>query len=165
MPIQSLDAIDRRILNALQHDARVANVVLAEQVGLSPSPCLRRVRLLEDEGVILGYSARLDRQKVGLGLTVFIAVNIQTHADLNPNMFVEAVREMSEVISCHVTSGDHDFLLQVVVPDLETYRDFIMNRLIKVPGVQHIKSNFVIDTVKEAGALSIPNLTRSSLEP
>jgi Lrp/AsnC family leucine-responsive transcriptional regulator len=157
MPTSQLDAIDRKILDALQQDGRISNVDLAERAGLSPSPCLRRVRLLEQGGVIEGYGARLNRTKVGLGLTAFVAVNIQTNGDDDTYGFIAAVRAMPEVASCHVTSGDHDFLLQVVVPDLEAYRVFTMERLIKIPSVRHIKSSFVIDTVKEAGALALPN--------
>ena len=99
-----LDNLDRRILAALQRNARLSNVQLAEEVGLSPSPCLRRVRLLEDAGVIRGYHAELDRSKSGLGLTVFVGVKVERHHDASANAFRAAVIDLPEVISCHVVS-------------------------------------------------------------
>jgi Lrp/AsnC family leucine-responsive transcriptional regulator len=144
-----LDNIDRRILAALQADGRLTNLELAERIGLSPSPCLRRVRRLEDSGMIEGYGARLNRQKVGLGLTVFITVSMERNRDIDATKFREAVFLMPEVISCYITSGDHDFLLEVVVPDLIEYRRFAMEKLPKVPGVQSIHSSFAIDVIKD----------------
>lgn len=144
-----LDAIDRRILATLQSEGRLSNIELADRVGLSPSPCLRRVRRLEDAGMIEGYGARLNREKVGLGLTVFITVNMERNRDVDATKFREAVFLMPEVVSCYITSGDHDFLLQVVVPDLAEYRRFALERLPKVPGVQSIHSSFAIDVIKE----------------
>jgi Lrp/AsnC family transcriptional regulator, leucine-responsive regulatory protein len=149
MPRSTLDAIDRRILATLQLEGRLTNIDLAERVGLSPSPCLRRVRHLEDTGLIEGYGARLNRQKVGLDLTVFITVNMERNRDVDANKFREAMLLMSEVVSCYITSGDHDFLLQVVVADLTEYRRFALEKLPKVPGVQSIRSSFAIDVVKE----------------
>jgi Lrp/AsnC family leucine-responsive transcriptional regulator len=161
MPSFSMDEIDRRILSVLQSDARISNVLLADQVGLSPSPCLRRVRLLEEEGVIEGYGARVNRQKVGLGLTAFVTVNIHSHGEDTPAKFKDAARAMPEIVSCHTTSGDHDFLLQAVVPDLEVYRQFV-DRLIRAPGVRNIRSSFAYETVKEAGLLPLPNWARGA---
>jgi Lrp/AsnC family leucine-responsive transcriptional regulator len=158
MPIQTLDAIDARILAALQSRGRLTNLELAERVGLSPSPCLRRVRRLEDAGLIEGYSARLNRQKVGLGLTAFITVNMERNRESDATKFREAVMQMPEVISCYLTSGNHDFLLQVVVPDLVEYRRFALEKLPKVPGVQNIHSSFAIDVVKENVPLPVKAL-------
>lgn len=149
MPNWELDAIDRRILVALQSEGRLTNLELADRVGLSPSPCLRRVRRLEEEGMIEGYGARLNRQKIGLGLTVFITVNMERNRDVDAAKFRDAVLAMPEVVSCYITSGDHDFLLQVVIPDLTEYRRFALDKLPKVPGVQSIHSSFAIDVVKE----------------
>jgi Lrp/AsnC family leucine-responsive transcriptional regulator len=149
MPTWILDSIDRRILTALQGEGRLTNIELAERVGLSPSPCLRRVRRLESVGVIEGYGARLNRQKVGLGLTAFVSVRMERQRDSDATKFREAVLAMPEVVSCHITSGDHDFLLQIVVPDLVEYRRFALEKLPKVSGVQSIHSSFAIDVVKE----------------
>ena len=153
-----LDAIDRRILAALQRDGRLTNVELAEAVGLSPSPCLRRVKMLERAGVIGGYHAALDRKAVGLGLTVFVGVKVERHHDEQARAFREAVTRLDEVVSCHLVSGEADFLLQVVVPDLAGYERFLLGTLLKLPGVADIRSNFAIQTVKSAGALPLDHL-------
>ncbi len=153
-----LDAIDRRILAALQRDARLTNVQLAEEVGLSPSPCLRRVRLLEQAGVIRGYHALLDRTGAGLGLTVFVSIKVERHHDQDASAFREAVRSLPEVVSCHLVSGEADFLLQVVVPDLEHYEAFLLGTMLKLPGVKDIRSNFAIQTVKAPSPLPLDHL-------
>ena len=159
----NLDNLDRRILDALQRNAKLSNVQLAEEVGLSPSPCLRRVRLLEEAGVIRGYHAELDRSKSGLGLTVFVGVKVERHHDASANAFRAAVIDLPEVISCHVVSGESDFLLQVVLPDLASYEDFLFSTLLKLPGVSDIRSNFAISTVKSQTALPLDHLPQGSL--
>ena len=158
-----LDNLDRRILGALQRNAKLSNVQLAEEVGLSPSPCLRRVRLLEEAGVIRGYHAQLDRSKAGLGLTVFVGVKVERHHDESANAFRAAVIDLPEVISCHVVSGESDFLLQVVLPDLASYEDFLFSTLLKLPAVSDIRSNFAISTVKSQTAVPLDHLPQGSL--
>lgn len=158
MPKLKLDAIDRRILAALQRDARLTNVQLAEEVGLSPSPCLRRVKLLEEAGILTGYHASLDRAEVGLGLMVFVGVKVERHGDTDAESFRVAVRQLPEVVVCHIVSGETDFLLQVVVPDLAAYERFLMGTLLKLPGVRDIRSNFVLQTVKAQTALPLDHL-------
>lgn len=158
MPNSRFDAIDRRILEELQRAGRMTNLELAEKVGVSPTPCLRRVRQLESDGVIKCYAAQLDRERVGLGLTVFIAVRLTSHSDPVTKAFRRAVSGMSEVSACYVTSGEHDFLLHVVVPDLARYRRFVLDRLIKLPEVKDINSSFVIDTVKEDAPVPLDHL-------
>lgn len=158
MPTMKLDAIDRRILAALQRDARLTNVQLAEEIGLSPSPCLRRVRILEEAGVIGGYHAALDRAALGLGLTVFVGIKVERHHDTQATAFRDAVRALPEVVSCHLVSGEADFLLQVVVPDLAGYETFLLKTLLTLPGVADIRSNFAIQTVKAQSALPLDHL-------
>lgn len=158
MPNPTLDAIDRRILEVLQRDARISNVDLAAEVGLSPSPCLRRVRLLEEAGVIESYGAALRRKAVGLGLTVFVGVKVERHRDADAAAFRAAVVERPEVVSCHLVSGDSDFLLQVVLPDLAAYERLLLDVLLKLPGVSDIRSNFAIQTVKSPGPLPLGHL-------
>lgn len=158
-----LDNLDRRILDALQRNAKLSNVQLAEEVGLSPSPCLRRVRLLEEAGVIRGYHAQVDRSKAGLGLTVFVGVKVERHHDESANAFRAAVIDLPEVISCHVVSGESDFLLQVVLPDLASYEDFLFSTLLKLPAVSDIRSNFAISTVKSQTAVPLDHLPQGSL--
>jgi Lrp/AsnC family leucine-responsive transcriptional regulator len=158
MPILSLDAIDRRILENLQREGRLTNIELAERVGLSPSPCLRRLRLLEDRHVISGYSAKIDRQKVGLDLTAFIAVRLQRHGEKEVARFRRAIEGLSEITACYITSGEHDFLLQVVVPDLSAYRQFVLERLTAISEVRDIHSSFVIETLKDGAPLPLTHL-------
>ncbi|WP_447595541.1 Lrp/AsnC family transcriptional regulator [Aquipseudomonas campi] len=156
----SLDAFDQRILDALQQDGRLSNVQLAEQIGLSPSPCLRRVRLLEEAGVIRRYQADLDRDSIGLGLTVFVGIKVERHHEEQAESFRQAVIGLPEVISVHLVSGEADFLLQVVVPDLRAYEHFLTGTLLKLPGVRDIRSNFAIQTVKAPGPLPLHHLPR-----
>ena len=125
MPTHKLDRFDRKLLEALQTDGRAPNTDLAEGIDLSPSPCSRRVRLLEESGVIKGYSAILDQEKVGLGLTVFVGIKMERHQEKEAEAFCEAVSVMPEVVMAHLVSGESDFLLQVVVPDLRTYKEFL----------------------------------------
>lgn len=158
MPIMVLDAIDHRILRALQRDGRLSNVHLAEEVGLSPSPCLRRVRLLEEAGLIRGYHAALDRAAVGLGLTVFVGVKVERHREDDAEAFRAAVRALPQVVSAHLVSGESDFLLQVVVPDLAAYERFLTGTLLRLPGVSDIRSNVAIQTVKDQAALPLDHL-------
>lgn len=153
-----LDAFDRKILAALQRDGRLSNVQLAEEIGLSPSPCLRRVRMLEDAGVIRGYQAILDRDEVGLGMTIFVGIKVERHTDERAEAFRQAVTALPEVISAFLVSGESDFLLQVVVPDLRAYDRFVTGKLLKLPGVSDIRSNFAINTVKAPGPLPLGHL-------
>nr|WP_218182834.1 Lrp/AsnC family transcriptional regulator [Pseudomonas gingeri] len=158
MPKIKLDAYDRKILAALQRDGRLSNVELAEQIGLSASPCLRRVRMLEEAGVIRGYQVNLDRDEVGLGLTVFVGVKVERHHEADAEAFRLAVTALLQVISAFLVSGESDFLLQVVVPDLRAYERFLTGELLRLPGVRDIRSNFAIQAVKTPGPLPLDHL-------
>ena len=153
-----LDAYDRRILNALQRDGRLTNVQLAEEIGLSASPCLRRVRHLEETGVIRGYQATLNADALGLGLTVFIGVKVDRHHEDEAQKFHQIVSALPEVISAYLVSGESDFLLHVVVPDLRSYDRFLSDTLLKMPSVRDIRSNFAIRTLKPQGPLPLGHL-------
>ena len=148
-----MDAIDRRILATLQVEGRLSNLELADRVGLSPSPCLRRVRSLEKRGVIAGYGARIDRRRAGLDLTVFVSVHLERHGDNNAERFRKRMLEMTEVVSCYIVSGERDFLLQVVTTSFDTYRRFVLDRLLKIEGVKDIHSSFALDVIKEGAPL------------
>jgi len=150
-----LDEADRRILSALQSDGRLSNVELAQRVGLSESPCSRRVRRLEEAGLIEGYRAVLSRPKLGLGLTAFVGVKVGPHDHIEEQTFATAVTALPEVISCHLVSGDMDFLLQVVVPDLAAYERFLIGTLLKVPGVRDIRSSFAMRAYKSDAPLPL----------
>jgi Lrp/AsnC family leucine-responsive transcriptional regulator len=158
MPKTELDTFDRRIVVALQADGRLSNVELAERIGLSPSPCLRRVKRLEREGYIGGYRAILQRKRIGLGFTVFLGIKIGGHADDEAITFEKGVTEMPEVIACHMVSGDIDYLLEVVVPDLEHYERFLLGKLLAFPIVKEVRSNIAIQTLKAASPLSLDHL-------
>jgi Lrp/AsnC family leucine-responsive transcriptional regulator len=153
MPKNELDAIDGRILAALQADARLSNLELADRVGLSASPCLRRVRRLERDGYIEGYRAMLQRERIGLGLTVFLGVKIDGHANERASAFEQAVVAMPDVIACHMVSGESDYLLEVVVADLAHYQRFLVGQLLNMPIVREVRSNFAIQTLKAAAPL------------
>ncbi|MBI5162835.1 MAG: Lrp/AsnC family transcriptional regulator [Magnetospirillum sp.] len=153
-----LDGFDRRILQILQAEGRLPNSDLADRVGLSATPCLRRVKALEQNGIITGYRADLDRGRVGLGLTVLVGVKVDGHRDENATAIQEAFHGMPEVIACHLVSGESDFLLQVTVPDLASYERFLLGKLLKLPMVKDIRSNFVIRTVKDRMPLPLHHL-------
>jgi len=158
MPKSSLDAIDSRIVAELQADGRLSNVELADKVGLSASPCLRRVKRLEREGYIEGYRAALRRDRVGLSFSVFVGVKIDGHANERALTFEKAVVEMPEVIACHLVSGEADYFLEVVVPDLANYQRFLVDKLLNLPIVREVRSNIAIQTLKAGAPLPLAHL-------
>lgn len=150
-----LDAIDRRILLALQAQGRMTFDELAEQVRLSPSATLRRVRRLEESGVIRGYAAIVPPERVGLGLTAYLNVRLEKHTEShkrNPmDLFRAAVQAWPEVVECVALTGEMDYLLRVVVEDMAHYSRFVLDTLLKHPSVQDCKTSFVLDRVKASG--------------
>lgn len=152
----SLDTIDRRILNELQHDGRLQNVELASRVGLSPSPCLRRVRLLEEAGIIDRYVALLDPAKIGLGLTVFVRVWLKGQDAETVDHFTARIMELPPVVECHLMAGDCDFILRVVAADLDAYRRFQSEHLGRIAGVQSMKSEIPMQQIKQSTELPLP---------
>ena len=150
-----LDAIDRRILTELQADARISNAALAEAVGLSPSPCLRRVRALEAAGVIRRYAALLEPAEVGLPISVFVQVTLERQIDRALETFETAIQDRPEVMECYLMTGDADYLLRVVVSDLTAYERFLKEHLTRVSGVASIKSSFALNQVKYSTALPL----------
>jgi Lrp/AsnC family leucine-responsive transcriptional regulator len=151
----SLDAIDRNILRLLQADARLPNNVLAERVGLSPSPCSRRVRLLEEAGIIDGYRTVLNRAAIGLNLTIFAGIRVDRHSAERKDQFIETILAMPEVVACHLVSGDVDILIEVVVPDMAAYETTVLNRLLALPELRDIRTSFAMRSYKSVGALPI----------
>jgi len=158
MPKPVLDEIDRRIVAVLQADGRLTNVELAQQVGLSPSPCLRRVKRLEREGVIESYRAMLHRNHIGLGLTVFLSVKIESHANERADAFDAAILAMPEIVASHIVACEADYLLEVVVPDLEAYQRFLLGKLLNLPIVKEVRSNIAIQTLKAGAPLPLEHL-------
>jgi Lrp/AsnC family leucine-responsive transcriptional regulator len=155
MPNPDLDAIDRRIIATLQADGRLTNVELADRVGLSQSPCLRRVKRLERDGYIEAYRAVLQRSRVGLGLTVFVGIKIDGHANDRAEAFQAAIIDMPEVIACHLVAGDVDYLLEVVVPDLEHYQQYLVGKLLALSIVREVRSSIAIQTLKAGAPLPL----------
>ena len=149
MQALSLDGIDIRILDVLQKDARISNLELAERVALSASACLRRVRLLEEQGVISAYRAQLSVETLGFELEAFVQVSMRNDQSNWHERFTEAMEAAPEVIGIYVVTGDSHYLLRVLTSNLKHYSAFIMNTLYKAPGVMDIKSNIVLQTVKE----------------
>jgi DNA-binding Lrp family transcriptional regulator len=143
-----LDAIDRAILRALQQNGRLQNVELANLVGLSPSPCLRRVRLLEEAGVIERYVALLSASKIGMNLTVFVRVWLTGQDVETVDHFTESVKQLPQVVECHLMAGDCDFLLRVVAADLDAYRRFQIDHLTRIKGVQSVKTEIPMQRIK-----------------
>src|SRR5262245_29052802 len=158
MPSRTLDALDRRILAALQGDGKLSNIKLAERIGLSPSPCLRRVTRLEHDGYIESYRAVLSRDRVGLGLTVFVEIRISGHADERAEAFEQAIVAMPEVVACHMVSGKADYLVEVVVPDLAAYRRFLIDKLLDLPLIRGVRSNVALEVLKTVSALPLDHL-------
>ena len=151
----TIDAIDRRILQRLQADAKITNAELARQVGLSPSPCLARVRALERAGVISRHVTLLDPLKVGLGVSVFIQVSLEQQVERALSVFQAAIAGYPEVMECYLMTGDADYLLRVVVADVPALERFILERLTKIRGVASIRSSFALKQVKYETALPL----------
>ena len=151
---QAFDRTDLAILAVLQREGRLTNAELAERVNLSASACLRRVQRLEADGVIDGYAARVSPVAVGLGLQAFVRVQLHSHDALSVQTFVERLGAWDEVVACHALTGDMDYLLHVVVEDLEHFSRFLLDHLLNDSGVADVNSSFVLRTVKHDLALS-----------
>lgn len=154
--MMKLDRTDIAIIRALQADGRQSNLALAEKVNLSPSPCLRRVKLLEDAGVIRGYTALVDQRAYGLPLTLFVRISLERHSREVVERFEDAMARLEEVVECHLLTGGADYLLRVVVADLEDYQRFMSEEIHVVPGVASIDTSFALKTVKESRVFRRP---------
>jgi Lrp/AsnC family transcriptional regulator, leucine-responsive regulatory protein len=152
----SLSATDIRILRELQKNGRITNVALAEKVGMAPSPCLRRLKALEDSGIIEGYSMRLNRKALGFAVEAHVFIKLEQREPGWRTQLVERLREEPEVVSCVALTGEIDLLLRVVAADIESFGEFTMNRLLTLPGVADVRSSFVLDQVKPDRGLPLP---------
>lgn len=151
-----LDRLDRRILTELQRDSRISNLELAEAIGLSPTPCARRVKRLEESGLIRAQVSLLDQQKLGLTLTAFISISMDRHTPDRFEAFEDAVSGYPEVMECSVVTGQNsDYLIQVVVPDMAYFERFLLGRLTCIPGVTGVHSSFVLRRVIQRTALPL----------
>jgi len=150
-----LDRFDRRILAELQADGRISNQLLAEKVGLSPAACWRRVRTLEEEGVIQGYSARLDPEKLGQGLCVLVNLSLQRHTIDSTAGIEREVRSYPEVLQCFAVTGNADFVLRVVVPDMASYDRFLNEKIFTLTGIANVHSNFALREIKNTHSVPV----------
>jgi len=149
------DSTECQILRLLQLDGRMTNVQLAERVGLSESPCFRRVKQLEEAGVISGYAARVDQRRLGLPVTAFVQVTMERQPDRATDAFLARVREEEHIIECHAMSGAQDYLMKVVARSIDHFSELCMDRILKYPGVLHVESAFSLKVVKQARALPV----------
>ena len=145
----NLDRIDRRLLCELQDEGRITNVELAQRVGLTAPPCLRRVRALEDDGVIRGYPADLDASKLGYAITVFALVSLRSQAEDALRQFEDHMRGLPEVRECHMLNGEIDFILKIVSRDLQSFQEFLTSKLTPAPNVASVKTSLTIRTAKQ----------------
>ena len=152
---KSLDAIDLKILTALQEDGRLTATELAERVGLTTSPCLRRLRLLEEAGIIRGYTALVDQVRVGLPISVFVSIKLDRQSEDAMQRFEAAVRRCPEVLECYLMTGPRDYLLRVVAADLADFERFVKGTLTRIDGIANIESSFALGQVKHSNALPI----------
>ncbi len=144
----ALDAIDHRILTELQRDGRLPIVELADRVGLSATPCLRRVKRLESEGVIARYAALVDTKRLGRGVQALVEVTLEDHSEAGVEAFETAIRQRPEVVACFAVTGEMDFLMLVHVADLDAYSAFALRALLRMPGVKGSRSSFIMQTIK-----------------
>jgi DNA-binding Lrp family transcriptional regulator len=144
----NLDGIDRQLLAELQDEGRVTNVELAKRVGLTAPPCLRRVRSLEEDGVIRGYHADLDAAKLGFTITVFAMVSLKSQAEEALRQFEDHMRSLPEVRECHMLNGEIDFILKIVSNDLQSFQEFLTSKLTPAPNVDNVKTSLTIRTAK-----------------
>ncbi len=155
MPPPALDPIDRTILAALQDEGRITNVELARRSGLTAPPCLRRVRTLEESGVIEGYHARLNPRALGYGITVFALVSLRSQAEADLRTFEQHVADLPEVRECHMLNGEIDFILKIVAHDLQAFQAFLTSRLTTAPHVASVKTSLTIRTSKDEAGVPV----------
>lgn len=148
MPLEKIDQTDVRILKQLQQDSRISTAELANQINMSTSPCWRRIKQLEERGIIQGYGVFLNRKKMGMGVMVFIRVSIDSHSEKEAKKFEEQVSALDNVVACYSIGGDADFLIQVVSQDLDTYAEFSMSVIRRLPGIKEMQSMFVLKELK-----------------
>jgi Lrp/AsnC family leucine-responsive transcriptional regulator len=151
----ALDDIDRKILAILQAEGRTSLAELSAKVGLSPSPCLRRIRILERDGIIARYVAVLDQGKVGLPVSVFVSIKLESQREQALERFNKAIAKWPEVLECYLMTGPRDYLLRIVVADLSAYERFLKQKLTKVDGIASIESSFALEQVKYSHVLPI----------
>lgn len=150
-----LDRIDGRIIATLQSDGRITLQDLADKVGLSPTPCARRLRILEDEGVIKGYTAIVDQSKIGLPVSAFASIKLERQREEYLDRFAQAISKWPEVVDCYLMTGQYDYLMRIVVTDLAAYETFLKNKLTRLEGVASIETSFALGQTKRSEVLPL----------
>jgi len=153
-----LDAYDKAIIHALQEDASISNIELSKQIGLSPSACLARTKNLKEQGVIKQYTALVDEKKLGIGLIAFTMVNLSPLNREVANNFLATINEIPNVLECYTVTGNRDFLLKVVAKDIATFRDFIIDTIMAIPGVHKVETSIVMNRDKFTLTIPITNV-------
>ncbi|KPP99072.1 Lrp/AsnC family transcriptional regulator [Marinobacter sp. HL-58] len=154
-----LDKLDRRILSVLQQDGRISNQLLADQVGLSPAACWRRVRALEESRIIRGYSARVDPESIGQGLCVLVNLSLQRHTIDSTEEIEQQVSSYPEVLQCFAVTGNADFVLRVIVPDMASYDRFLNEKIFTLQGIAQVNSNFALREIKNTETIPVEGTT------
>lgn len=147
MKFFAMDDVDSKIIRALQNDGRMTVIDLAEHVGLSPTPCARRLDRLQRDGIITGYAAQVDPERLGFGVTIFVSVELEKQDRNAIDSFEKAIRRCDEVMECYLMTGSRDILLRVVAKDLNAFDAFLENRLMKISGIRNLRSNFALRTM------------------
>ncbi|PSH60680.1 Lrp/AsnC family transcriptional regulator [Phyllobacterium endophyticum] len=155
-----LDAFEIKMLQILQSNGRVPITDLAQLIGLSPTPCARRFEQLQESGIIRGFAANIDRRSIGLMVEVFIQVRLNTHSDESPERFIAEIQRMDEVSSCWTMTGEHDFLLHVMVPTVDDLNGFVMHRLMRLKGVRDVHTQLVLQNIKGPGKIPLDHLKK-----
>lgn len=155
MADHKLDDIDRKILRILQGNGRITNTQLSKEIGLSPAPTLERVKKLENCGIIKGYHARLDKEKVGIGVSTFILVSLKGHNKANIQRFTVSIEDIEEIIECHHITGSGDFILRVVSQDIASYQKLMIEKVTDIPVVDNLQSIVILSTYKDSKVLPI----------
>ncbi|MBL3654990.1 Lrp/AsnC family transcriptional regulator [Fulvivirga sediminis] len=151
-----LDRIDLKILKILQANAKITNAQLAQEIGLSPAPTLERVKKLETSGVIKSYHAKLNTQKVGLGVSTFVMVTLKGHNKDNIEIFTESISEIDEIIECHHVTGSGDFILKIIAEDIAAYQKLMLERVTNIEVVDNMQSLVILSTFKDSKVMPIP---------
>ncbi|MCI5047047.1 MAG: Lrp/AsnC family transcriptional regulator [Aquisalinus sp.] len=151
-----LDQIDRKILHHLQENARITNADLAEKVGLSPTPCLRRLRRLESEDIIKGYHTEVNREALGIGVTVVIMIKLEREDEASLRSFEAEISERPEVVECYLVTGKFDYFLRVIIPNLVDYEAFLSETLLRMNNVASVESSFTLRQVTKKNVLPLP---------
>jgi Lrp/AsnC family leucine-responsive transcriptional regulator len=150
-----IDYIDRQIIEILQENGRIANNELAQRIGLTTTPTLERVKRLEREGVIKGYTAWIDRDAIGKGLTVFCSIKLTVHQLQKMEEFTEHIGNIPQILACYNTTGEYDYLMHVVVKDTREYERFLREKLTRIPGIERIHTSIVLSVIKEQAKISV----------